>query len=188
MRWNSMDVNFGRWWRTGRPGVLQSTGSQRIRDDSANKQQTQLYSGVDTLLCTHSFCRNPYSSVCLPTDGEAPTLPTGCLPPILSPHHSQLCIVQPNTYFLIKMIAIYSSPSPNGLFAQFLRKVSTLIWSFTKKTFCVLSQTHAHSGLCISHAISSLSWPPLFLADLNTLLVIIQEAAQKTCSVPRRQL
>ena len=104
--------------------MLQSTGSQRIRDDSANKQQTQLYSGVDTLLCTHSSCRNPYSSVCLPKDGEAPTLPTGCLPPILSPHHSQLCIVQPNTYFLIKMIAIYSSPSPNGLFAQFLRKVS----------------------------------------------------------------
>ena len=85
IQWTWAWVNSGRWWGTGRPGVLQSTGSQRIRDDSANEQQTHLYSGVDTLLCTSSFCCNPYP-VCLPT---------GCLLPILSPYHSQLCIVQP---------------------------------------------------------------------------------------------
>ena len=75
--------------------MLQPTGSQRIRDHSANEQQTQLYSGVDTLLCTCSFSCNPYPPVCLPTDSKAPTLPIGCLPPILSPYHSQLCIVLP---------------------------------------------------------------------------------------------
>ena len=77
--------------------MLQPTGSQRIRDHSANEQQTQLYSGVDTLFCTCSFSCNPYPPVCLPTDSKAPTLPIGCLPPILSPYHSQLCIVQPKT-------------------------------------------------------------------------------------------
>ena len=38
---NSMDmnlwvwVNSGSWWRTGRPGMLQSMGSQRVRHDWA---------------------------------------------------------------------------------------------------------------------------------------------------------
>ena len=31
----------GRWWRTGKPGVLQSTVSQRVRHDWATKQQQQ---------------------------------------------------------------------------------------------------------------------------------------------------
>ena len=30
-------ANFGRWWRTGRPGVLQSIGSQRVEHDWATK-------------------------------------------------------------------------------------------------------------------------------------------------------
>ena len=29
-RWTWVWVNFGSWWWTGRPGVLQSTGSQRV--------------------------------------------------------------------------------------------------------------------------------------------------------------
>ena len=45
MRWldcitDSMDmgwVNSGSWWWTGRPGVLQSMGSQRVRDDWATE-------------------------------------------------------------------------------------------------------------------------------------------------------
>ena len=32
-------TNSGRWWRTGRPGVLQSARSQRVRHDWATKQQ-----------------------------------------------------------------------------------------------------------------------------------------------------
>ena len=32
-------ANSGRWWRTGKPGVLQSTGSQRVGHDWAAEQQ-----------------------------------------------------------------------------------------------------------------------------------------------------
>ena len=32
-RWILVSVNFGRWWWTGRPGVLRFMGSQRVRHD-----------------------------------------------------------------------------------------------------------------------------------------------------------
>ena len=32
-------ADSGRWWRTGKPGMLQSTGSQRVRHDWAPEQQ-----------------------------------------------------------------------------------------------------------------------------------------------------
>ena len=38
----------GRWWRTGRPGVLQSMGSQRVECDWVTKEQ--LLSRPETLL------------------------------------------------------------------------------------------------------------------------------------------
>jgi len=49
MRWldgitNAMNMTWadsGRWWGTGRPAVLQSTGSQRIRHDWATERQQQ---------------------------------------------------------------------------------------------------------------------------------------------------
>ena len=47
MRWfygltDSMDMslsNSGRWWRTGKPGVLESMGSWRVRHNLATEQQ-----------------------------------------------------------------------------------------------------------------------------------------------------
>ena len=32
-RWTRVWVNSGRWWRTGKPGMLQSMGLQRVRHD-----------------------------------------------------------------------------------------------------------------------------------------------------------
>ena len=36
-QWTWVWVNFGSWWCTGRPGVLQSLGSQRVRHDWATE-------------------------------------------------------------------------------------------------------------------------------------------------------
>ena len=38
-QWTWVWANSWRWWRTGRPGVPQSMGSQRVRQDWANEQQ-----------------------------------------------------------------------------------------------------------------------------------------------------
>ena len=38
-QWTWVWANSGRWWRTGKPGLLQYTGSQRVRHDLANEQQ-----------------------------------------------------------------------------------------------------------------------------------------------------
>ena len=39
-QWTWVWVNSGSWWWTGRPGMLQSMGSQRIRYDWATKRST----------------------------------------------------------------------------------------------------------------------------------------------------
>ena len=36
-RWTWVCVNSGNWWWTGRPGILQSMGSQRVRQDWATE-------------------------------------------------------------------------------------------------------------------------------------------------------
>ena len=46
MRWlvditDSMDMKLGRWWRTGKPRVLQSIGKQRVGRDLATEKQQQ---------------------------------------------------------------------------------------------------------------------------------------------------
>ena len=41
-QWIWVLANSGRQWRTGKPGVLQSMGSQRIRHDLAIKQQLKM--------------------------------------------------------------------------------------------------------------------------------------------------
>ena len=40
-QWTCIWANSGRQWRTGKPGVLQSMGLQRIRHDLATAQQQQ---------------------------------------------------------------------------------------------------------------------------------------------------
>ena len=39
MQWIWMWANFGRWWGTGKPGMLQSMGSQRVQHDWATEHQ-----------------------------------------------------------------------------------------------------------------------------------------------------
>ena len=41
MQWTWTWANSGRWWRTGRPGVLQSMGSQRFRHKWVTEQKQQ---------------------------------------------------------------------------------------------------------------------------------------------------
>ena len=41
IQWTWTWANFRRQWGTGRPGVLQSTGSQRVRPNLATEQQQQ---------------------------------------------------------------------------------------------------------------------------------------------------
>ena len=40
-QWTWVWANSGRWWRTGNPGMLQSTGSQRVGHNWATEQQQQ---------------------------------------------------------------------------------------------------------------------------------------------------
>ena len=41
-------VNSGRWWRTGKPGVLQSMKSQRVGHDLVTEQQGQVFLKTQT--------------------------------------------------------------------------------------------------------------------------------------------
>ena len=41
MQWTWTWANSGRWWGTGRPGMLQSMGLQRIRHDWMSEKQQQ---------------------------------------------------------------------------------------------------------------------------------------------------
>ena len=45
IQWTWTWVNSGRRWRTGRPGVLQSMGSQRVRHHLATEQQIHVKNG-----------------------------------------------------------------------------------------------------------------------------------------------
>ena len=40
-QWTWTWANFGRWWRAGRPGVLQAMGLQRVGHDLVTEQQQQ---------------------------------------------------------------------------------------------------------------------------------------------------
>ena len=45
-QWTRVWINSGRWWRTGKPGVLQSTGSQRVKKDLATEQQQMVLTSI----------------------------------------------------------------------------------------------------------------------------------------------
>ena len=59
-QWTWVWASSGRWWRRGKPGVLQSMGSQRLRHDWVAEQQQQpiytvLYSGFTIFPCCCCF-------------------------------------------------------------------------------------------------------------------------------------
>ena len=57
-RWTQVWVNSGSWWWTGRPGVLQFMGSQRIRHDWAtelNWTELHVLKMYTNIYCYHLF-------------------------------------------------------------------------------------------------------------------------------------
>ena len=59
-RWTWVWVNSGSWWWTGRPGVLQSMGSQRFGHDRA----TELYiQGIDDIPCMPCMIKHNYIKI-----------------------------------------------------------------------------------------------------------------------------
>ena len=61
MQWTWTWANFGRWWGTQRPGMLQSMGSQRVRHDWVTQQQPEVgqdevpLQGTPVSSHTHSY-------------------------------------------------------------------------------------------------------------------------------------
>ena len=49
-RWTWVWASSGRWWRTGKPGMFQSVGLQRVRHDWASKQEQQPLYDVSSLI------------------------------------------------------------------------------------------------------------------------------------------
>ena len=46
-QWICVWASSGRWWRTGKPGMLQTMGSQRVGHDWATEQKNRhIYSGI----------------------------------------------------------------------------------------------------------------------------------------------
>ena len=54
-QWTWVWANSGRWWRTGKPSVLQSMGSQRVRHDWVTEQQQQQHPTLFLLQGSHAF-------------------------------------------------------------------------------------------------------------------------------------
>ena len=73
-----------RWWWTGKPGVLQSLGSQRVRHDWATEEQQQEAGRLLLwwfLFLTLSGVCNVGCMFSLPTTACHPTLPYSLQPP-----------------------------------------------------------------------------------------------------------
>ena len=52
-QWTWVWVSSGKWWRTGKPGVLQSMGLQRVGHDWTTEQQQQHTQYSMSLVCTY---------------------------------------------------------------------------------------------------------------------------------------
>ena len=63
-QWTWIWANCRRWWSTGKPGMLQSMGSQRVRHDLA--AETTVNSSVHSDYAINSLprCRKPFSIWC----------------------------------------------------------------------------------------------------------------------------
>ena len=68
-RWTWVWVNSGSWWWTGRPGVLQFMGSQRVRHDWATELNWIL-----VIFSCCLFCQS-HPTLCNPIDCSKPDLP-----------------------------------------------------------------------------------------------------------------
>ena len=59
-QWTWVWANSGRWWRTGKPGVLSSMGSQRVGHDWATEQQLMLINLSGSLGTAGGVRRNSF--------------------------------------------------------------------------------------------------------------------------------
>ena len=55
IQWTWVWVNSGSWWGTGRPGVLQSMGLQRVRHDWATELNDWLNWDIIMITCVHAM-------------------------------------------------------------------------------------------------------------------------------------
>ena len=70
-QWTWVWANFGRWWRTGKPRMLQSMGSQRVRHDSATTT-TATVKPRNWAVCVACVIAQSYLTLCNPLDCSLP--------------------------------------------------------------------------------------------------------------------
>ena len=78
IQWTWTWANSGRWWGTGKPGVLQSVGLQRVGQDLATEQQSTLIQPSDNPWTPAGCPSNPLGA--FPVTGSTRT-PTGTFTP-----------------------------------------------------------------------------------------------------------
>ena len=65
-QWTWVWANPGRWWRIGKPGMLQSMGSQTVGHNLANEQQQQMAKMVNFMLHVFHYISCPCAWVLSP--------------------------------------------------------------------------------------------------------------------------
>ena len=68
-QWTWVWVNSGRWWRTGRPGMLRFMGSQRVRHDWATELN---WTEVVSYVYAFGLCAQSCLTLCNPRDCSPP--------------------------------------------------------------------------------------------------------------------